>query len=316
MARYQHITEVLRDLETDVVELPARQTTVHQAVPIPPAVGVDELWRRASSAYDDNYVNDADRYCRYLLEIQPGHIEARRLLEMLQSRRAQADSIYGHIGRILDSASLTEPSRLFYRAREIYPGHPSEALFQERLADKWERFASFMQAAKDALAAENPRGALIHLKEAAKLNPGMKGIAAIGMLEDMVRDGGYADVDTRSLPKYQTPASIGLRHDSRDTRTVSHRQLPPPSAASMSNPCFPTVQVNTSGEGWGHRQVIGPFKRFCGRYGGDPVIAICHPFACLAFGSFVILIALDVLGFSFAKQAFIDIQEWLRSWAH
>ncbi len=49
---------------------------------------------------------------------------------------------------------------------------------------------------------------------------------------------------------------------------------------------------------------------------GDPVIAICHPLACLAFGSFVLLVALDVLGFAPAKQAFSGTQEWLRSWTH
>ena len=316
MPRYHHITEVLRDLETDIVELPARQTEIHQVSPIPPTIGVDELWRRASSAYDDNYVNDADRYCRYLLEIQPGQIEARRLLEMLQSRRAQATSIYERIDRILDSVSLTEPAHLFKAATEIYPGHPSEALFLERLMDRYERFESYRQAGQEACVAGIYPLALIHFKEAAKLHPGMKCMPIIGVLEDMVRSGGYADFDTRPLPQYQTAASIGLREDPRDTRIVSHRQLGPASAASMSNPCIPTVEANTGGGGRGNRRTIGPFKRFCARYGGDPVIAICHPLACLAFGSFVFLIALDVLGFSFAKQAFAGIQEWLRSWAH
>lgn len=110
--------------------------------------------------------------CRQILEKDPGHFEARAMLEEIQQRKNLAERYYATIRSETGRRRLRDLLFLANKAMDIYPNHPEERLVLDDFELRINEYRESVLGAAESLERERLKEALLHFKHSRELNPG------------------------------------------------------------------------------------------------------------------------------------------------
>ena len=168
--RYQSVWELLDDLEHGYGN--NRSQVIPEKAEGEEAIAhIEEIWEEASLWFSDGDFNEAARLTEEVLSIDPGHAQARRLKEELDTRFDQAKRFYHEIDKSLDGGNLDQLVDLLKEAVTIYPDHPAGHLAQTRLHSKTNQYREGWEAVSQCISHQNFDEAANHLKEVLRIHP-------------------------------------------------------------------------------------------------------------------------------------------------
>jgi len=153
--RYRSIEELLNDLGGQGTE-----------------TRIDMLWQQACKHLEDRQMEEARRLCHLLLEQDPEHPDASRLLAELDERAQRAGRLYALMGQWIDTMSLDELCQMAQEAVELYPKHPDGQAFLIQLSARSRLYRQSMHNGLAAAREGQWDSARNWLQQAVAANPG------------------------------------------------------------------------------------------------------------------------------------------------
>ncbi len=103
----------------------------------PPPAQVATLLTNAQGLYEANHLPAARSQLETILELDPEHVEARRLLTTLDAKQAEhsaaIDTLVEEVDRLLQNGKLIEADRVLFQAREAHGTAPELTTMRTRL---------------------------------------------------------------------------------------------------------------------------------------------------------------------------------------
>lgn len=169
--RYATVTELLDDLEgkANVETSPVPEDGTQQLL----VEHIEGLWERACHFVHVGDLSTAGKLCRQILNLCPGHEDAKSMLEEIEKRYQQDQQFYRTIEKDIGYQSLDQLSALLTEAVEIYPGHPDGHLVQTQLVAITREYKDVMDKGMDAFSQGRWQEAQNNFERAQQLNPGV-----------------------------------------------------------------------------------------------------------------------------------------------
>ena len=145
--RFQSIEELIESLE----KRSAPAFTQDLGNEPESSTSTDERYDQAVSAYQSGDLISAASLAKEILEQQPNHELARKLLSDLGERDQLAEQLYTEAMTLLAEGSMAAAIELIQEAMETYPNHPSSRIALSRAKTASARFAECMESGKSAL---------------------------------------------------------------------------------------------------------------------------------------------------------------------
>ena len=183
--RYETVRDLLDDLEGKVSDgcgpAPIDASAHQEKLGAP----IDQLWEEACQCLSTSCLSEATQFCHQILHLDPGHEDAKNMLEHLQTRYQQAARFYQVIERDMGSQSLNQLTNLIKEAMAIYPDHPEGRLVQAQIASRASEYRSCMEEGLTAIRQGMWEAGWANFERAKKINIG--GPAAARALEFIFR---------------------------------------------------------------------------------------------------------------------------------
>ncbi len=157
--RYQRVEELMRDLECGY-----RHSEMEDQRNV--------MWQDILTHIERGRLSPARRLCQLILQDDPSWTDAREILDQIQERFQQAQSIYTAMEQGLDRLSLHELNALLNAAVEIFPEHPAGQTVQILLEQKTERYRQAMEEGLTAVLRHEWDEAYSWFEKADRYNPG------------------------------------------------------------------------------------------------------------------------------------------------
>jgi serine/threonine protein kinase len=184
--RYQTIEKLLMDLDGKP------STASHESPPLDGETmdwdQTPELWEQASQFFSDGDFQGAFRLAEKIVSVQPEHLPAMELIDIINRRFEDADRFYQEISRNLENGDLDELVEWLKEASETYPEHPSSAAVQTKMLAKTRKYRSAMEAGTRALEEGQWEVALDYFQAAYGANPGACSLKTVIANLSQIRD--------------------------------------------------------------------------------------------------------------------------------
>jgi serine/threonine protein kinase len=134
-------------------------------------VELDGLWDECQRKMGDDHLLEAMSLCRKILGYSPGHQPAQELLEHLEERYRQAETLCKAIDREMAQMGLYRPKELIQEAKKLFGDHPQLCCLEATFTDRVQKYQEYFVKGKKALQEQRWKLAGDALTQAYKINP-------------------------------------------------------------------------------------------------------------------------------------------------